>query len=394
MAVGNEPFLTSYNGTFTNATFPAMKNILRALNEAGVKDIKVSTPLNGDVYMTSTYKPLDGVFRPDIANIMGQICQFLQENDAAFIVNIYPFFSLYQDPSFPKEYAFFDHDSSVDFDAGGVKYTNVFDASIDTLVAALRSVKTPDLPIIVGEVGWPTDGNVYATKQNSQRYYTGLLKKIASGEGTPLRPKKYPEVYMFGLLDEDFKNIDPGMFERHWGIFTFDGQPKFPMDLSGKGQNKTLVGGKGVPHYAKQWCVYNKDTSNSNQTDLAVKVEWACNNTDCTTLVPGASCSGGGLEMNASVAFNMYYQMQNQPKEACDFQGFAKLVKEDPSNGTCQFPIMIKSFKASSDSGSPGSPGSHGGHSGSSSFFSPSLTRSPALFLFQMLAGICIVLFT
>ncbi|KAE8680698.1 Glucan endo-1,3-beta-glucosidase 8 [Hibiscus syriacus] len=375
VAVGNEPFLTSYNGTFTNLTLPAMKNVLKALNEAGHgKDIKVSSPLNGDVYTTPTYKPSDGIFRPDIADIMGDICAFLHKNDAAFIVNIYPFLNLYQNPGFPENYAFFDNDDSTSMDDHGVKYRSVLDANIDTLVAALKVAKFPDIPIIVGEVGWPTDGNVYATTKNAKRFYDGLLKKMARNEGTPLRPKTYPDVYMFSLLDEDQKSIDPGMFERHWGIFSFDGQPKYPMDLSGKGQNKSLVGGKNVPYMQKQWCVYNEDAP--DQKDLKVKVAWACNNTDCTTLVAGASCSGMGIETNASVAFNMYYQMSNQIKAACDFQGMAKIVKQDPSNGTCKFPIMIKSFQKTSTSSLAHSPPSTSSKSHSSS--SPSGSPSPS----------------
>ncbi|PPD78742.1 hypothetical protein GOBAR_DD24329 [Gossypium barbadense] len=349
VAVGNEPFLAAYNGTYNNLTLPAMKNILKALNEAGVgKDIKVSTPLNGDVYITPTYKPSDGIFRHDLADIMNGICEFLHKNDAGFIVNIYPFLNLYQNPGFPEPYAFFDNDDSNSMDDHGVKYRSVLDANIDTLVAALKVANFSDIPIIVGEVGWPTDGNIYATTKNAKKFYNGLLKRMATNEGTPLRPKQYPDVYMFSLLDEDLKSIDPGMFERHWGIFSFDGQPKFPMDLSGKGQNKSLVGGKNVKYMEKQWCVYNKDAS--NQKDLAVKVAWACNSTDCTTLVPGASCSGMGIDMNASVAFNMYYQMANQTKGACDFEGLAKIVKQDPSNGTCRFPIMIKTIQTTSNS--------------------------------------------
>ncbi|XP_021274586.1 glucan endo-1,3-beta-glucosidase 8-like [Herrania umbratica] len=398
VAVGNEPFLTNYNGSFTNSTFPAMKNIHKALNEAGVgKQIKVSTALNGDVYATASYKPSDGMFRDDIADVMGQICEFLQENDSPFIINIYPFFDLYQNPSFPREYAFFDNQITVD--DNGLEYHNVFDASIDTLVAALQKAKAPDVPVIVGEVGWPTDGDFYATQQNAQRFYNGLIKKMVSNEGTPRRPNKNPDVYMFCLLDEDFKNIDPGMFERHWGIFTFDGQPKFPMDLSGKGENKSLVGARGVPYLARQWCVHNKDAD--NQEDLAKKVEYACNNTDCTSLAAGASCSGMGTDMNASVAFNMYYQMQDQAEEACDFQGLAKLVKQDPSNGTCQFPIMIEKYQATPPPGAPNSKSasgpsgsdsdSPGSNFGDSSSFDPSTFPSPP-FLFLILVGICIVL--
>lgn len=51
VAVGNEPFLSSYNGSFLNVTFPALQNIQNALNEAGHGDsIKATVPLNADVY--------------------------------------------------------------------------------------------------------------------------------------------------------------------------------------------------------------------------------------------------------------------------------------------------------------------------------------------------------
>ncbi|KAL4388423.1 hypothetical protein GQ457_09G011600 [Hibiscus cannabinus] len=412
VAVGNEPFLTAYNGSFTNLTLPAMKNILKAINEAGYgKDIKVSTPLNGDVYTTPTYKPSNGVFRPDIADIMGDICEFLDKNDAAFIVNIYPFLNLYQNPGFPENYAFFDNPDSTSLDDNGAKYHSVLDANIDTLVAALNVAKYPNISIIIGEAGWPTDGNIYANTSNAERFYNGLLKKIAKKDGTPLRPNTYPDVYMFSLLDEDQKSIDPGMFERHWGIFSFDGKPKFPMDLSGKGQNKTLVGGKNVPYLAKQWCVYDEDAS--DKKDLNVKVSWACNNTDCTTLVPGASCSDMGNDTRASVAFNMYYQMANQKKEACDFQGLAKIVKQDPSSGNCKFPIMIKSSQTTSNSssassGSPKSSTSDSTSSTSDSSSSSSDSSSPSSspssssssssllihyhsLIFQFFVAICIV---
>ncbi|KAG4125578.1 hypothetical protein ERO13_D10G104933v2 [Gossypium hirsutum] len=401
VAVGNEPFLAAYNGTYNNLTLPAMKNILKALNEAGVgKDIKVSTPLNGDVYITPTYKPSDGIFRHDLADIMNGICEFLHKNNAAFIVNIYPFLNLYQNPGFPEPYAFFDNDDSNSMDDHGVKYRSVLDANIDTLVAALKVSNFSDIPIIVGEVGWPTDGNIYATTKNAKKFYNGLLKRMTKNEGTPLRPKQYPDVYMFSLLDEDLKSIDPGMFERHWGIFSFDGQPKFPLDLSGKGQNKRLVGGKNVTYMEKQWCVYSKAAS--NQKDLAIKVAWACNNTDCTTLVPGASCSGMGIDMNASVAFNMYYQMANQTKAACDFEGLAKIVKQDPSNGTCRFPIMIKTIQTTSNSSASAPKSSRSSTFSSSTSHSPFQTHSPSpssspfhspLLIFQIFVGIFTIWF-
>lgn len=46
IAVGNEPFLKSYNGSFLKTTFPALKNVQKAINDAGLGDkIKVTIPI-------------------------------------------------------------------------------------------------------------------------------------------------------------------------------------------------------------------------------------------------------------------------------------------------------------------------------------------------------------
>jgi hypothetical protein len=37
--------------------------------------------------------------------------------------------------------------------------------------------------------------------------------------GTPLKPRQILGCYLFALLDEDLKDIQPGDFERHWGVF-------------------------------------------------------------------------------------------------------------------------------------------------------------------------------
>ncbi|KAL5210039.1 hypothetical protein ABZP36_005662 [Zizania latifolia] len=248
VAVGNEPFLATYNGTFDKVTLPALQNIQNALNDAGLGDsIKATVPLNADVYNSPESNPVPsaGRFRADIADTMTQMVQFLSNNSAPFTVNIYPFISLFLNDDFPVDFAFFDGGATPVVD-NGVSYNNVFDANFDTLVAALKAVGHGDIPIIVGEVGWPTDGDKHATAAYAQRFYNGLLKRLAANVGTPLRPGQYIEVYLFGLLDEDIKSVAPGNFERHWGILRFDGQPKYPVDLTGQGQNTMLVPPKDV----------------------------------------------------------------------------------------------------------------------------------------------------
>ncbi|KAL1815059.1 hypothetical protein ACET3Z_017633 [Daucus carota] len=341
VAVGNEPFLTSYNNSFLDVTFPALRNIQNALIEAGVGDtIKATVPLNADVYNspdTNNPVPSGGRFRQDILGQMTQIIQFLAQNKAPFTVNIYPFLSLYGNDNFPIDYAFFDGVSSPIVD-NGIAYQNVFDANFDTLISALKAAGYGDMAVIVGEVGWPTDGDKNANINNAYRFYNGLLPKLAANKGTPLRPG-FIEVYLFGLIDEDIKSVAPGNFERHWGIFKYDGQPKFGMDFSGRGQNKLLVGAQNVQYQAKRWCAFNSNAKDLSR--LAENIDYACTFADCTTLGYGSSCNGLDAYGNASYAFNAYFQVQNQRNLSCDFQGLATETTQNLSQSQCNFSIQI-----------------------------------------------------
>ncbi|XP_034694343.1 glucan endo-1,3-beta-glucosidase 8-like [Vitis riparia] len=347
VGVGNEPFLSSYNGSFLNITLPALQNIQNALNEAGVGDsIKATVPLNADVYNSPESNPVPsaGRFRTDISELMTQIVQFLNKNNAPFTVNIYPFLSLYGNDNFPFDYAFFDGVSNPIVD-NGISYTNVFDANFDTLVSALKAVGLGDMTILVGEVGWPTDGDKNANSNNAYRFYNGLLPRLAGNIGTPLRPG-YIEVYLFGLIDEDAKSIAPGNFERHWGIFKYDGQPKYALDISGQGQNKLLVAAKDVTYLPQKWCMFNPNAGDLSK--LGDNINYACTFSDCTALGYGSSCNGLDAQGNASYAFNMYFQVKNQDDLSCYFQGLAKVTTQNISQGSCNFIVQIESSSSSS----------------------------------------------
>ncbi|KAM0835307.1 hypothetical protein ACQ4PT_063015 [Festuca glaucescens] len=350
VAVGNEPFLGAYNGSFIKVTLPALENIQNALNDAGVGDrIKATVPLNADVYNSPAKNPVPsaGRFRSDISGVMTDNVKFLAKSKAPFAVNIYPFLSLYLNDNFPLDFAFFDGASATPVHDNGVAYTNVFEANFDTLVAALAAVGHGDMPIIVGEVGWPTDGDRRAKSSHAQRFYDGLLKRLASNRGTPARPSQHLDVYLFGLVDEDQKSVQPGSFERHWGIFRYDGQPKFAMDLSGQGRNTTLVPAKGVQYLSRTWCALNPKASRNDLGKLlGAKIDYACTNADCTPLGYGSTCNGMDAKGNASYAFNAYYQAQSQKDEACDFQCLALPTETDPSTAACNFTIQIATSAA------------------------------------------------
>ncbi|KAL9230429.1 hypothetical protein vseg_005780 [Gypsophila vaccaria] len=342
VAVGNEPFLKTLNGTYDAMALPALQNIQSALIKAGLANqVKVTIPLNADVYQTSTNVPSGGDFRTDISDLMVQIIKFLSDNACPVTINIYPFISLYNDPNFPADYAFFDGFSSP-LDDNGKTYSNVFDANYDTLVWSLQKNGFQNLSILVGEIGWPTDGDRNANPTNARRFNQGFVNHISAGKGTPMRPSGPIDAYLFSLIDEDDKSILPGSFERHWGIFYYDGTPKYQLNL-GLTKATSLIPAKGVEYLDKRWCVMSP-SANLNDPQIAAAVGYACGNADCTSLGYGSSCNGLSVQGNISYAFNSYYQEQNQVDKACKFpNGLSTVTTKDPSTQTCKFIIEIKS---------------------------------------------------
>lgn len=49
-------------------------------------------------------------------------------------------------------------------------------------------------------------------------------------ERDPMRPVTV-DAYLFSLIDEAAKSIDPGYFERHLGVFIYYGVPKYALNL-------------------------------------------------------------------------------------------------------------------------------------------------------------------
>ncbi|XP_002985426.2 glucan endo-1,3-beta-glucosidase 5 [Selaginella moellendorffii] len=341
VAVGNEPFLAGYNKSFEGVTLPALKNIQAALSKAKFADqIKATVPLNADVLQPrdpGNQDPSTGVFRNDIKMLMDDIVKALASTGAPFTINLYPFISLAQDPNFPSEYAFLDGCFQVQY--GQSTYRSVFDATFDMLVAALTDSGFPNMEIIVGEAGWPTDGFPSATPSNARRFNQALVSRIISPSppGTPMRPGTVLHAYIFSLFDEDLKSIAPGNFERHWGLFTYDGQPKYLLNTSGSSSGLEKVG--GVDYYPALWCVL--------KPGIAVpqgQIDFACSAADCTPLVPdGGSCYPTlSPEQAASYAFNSYFQLKDQVPSSCDFQGNGIITGVDPSTPNCRFIRQIK----------------------------------------------------
>ena len=257
----------------------------------------MTIPLNADMYESSTGYPSGGDFRADIHDLMLAIVKFLSDNGAPFTVNIYPFISLYTDENFPVEYAFFDEKATPVAD-GGTSYYNMIDANYDALVWALQKNGFGNLPIIVGEIGWPTDGDRNANIEYAQRFNQGFMTHILGGKGTPMRPGAV-DVYLLSLIDEDAKSVQPGNFERHWGIFNYDGSAKY----QGATNSGALVAARGVKFLDRKWCVM-KQSVKLDDPQVSPSVSYACGLADCTTLGYGTSCGNLDARGNVSHAFN------------------------------------------------------------------------------------------
>ncbi|TXG61752.1 hypothetical protein EZV62_013115 [Acer yangbiense] len=383
VAVGNEPFLTAYGDKFINTTFPALQNIQAALIKAGLgRQVKATVPLNADVYQSAdSGLPSTGDFRGDIHDLMTSVVKFLSDNGAPLTINIYPFLSLYDDPNFPIDFAFFNASGAAPVVDGSITYTNVFEANFDTLISALEKNGFASLPVIIGEVGWPTDGDPNANLVYAQRFNQGLIDRINQGKGTPKR-STLPEIYIFALIDEDKKSVLPGNFERHWGMFNYDGSLKYSLNVS---NGNSLVAAKGVKYLSRQWCVMSPQASTTDPNFLG-SVEYACKYADCTSLGNGSSCGKLDAMSNASYAFNMYYQTMNQMKGSCTFSNLSVLTTIDPSHDTCKYEIMIDVGKHEQPPAAPGTRSSLAAARGKHSYSVMAL-----VFVLTLMMKICVV---
>ncbi|GAA0165475.1 glucosidase [Lithospermum erythrorhizon] len=303
---------------------------------------KVSIPHSTEVLKPVT-KPSEGEFKEETKVAMRRTVSILQKYEAPFVLNIMPF-DLLQQMKMDISFAFFsnnsDPTSSIIVRDANHTYTNVFDFWYDTCTHALRKMGAGDLEIVVGKVGWPTDGAPGATPENAAMFYRGLLNKI--NEGTPLN-KKPINVYLETLIDENFFR-SPIPTSRHMGIFKIDGTPKFEIDFTGQGRNITLLPDNRITYLPTRYCIYNGTEVPKIQKGFAEKwINAACRFGDCSPIEAG-SCSNLSEAMKLSYALNLLYQISGQSK--CTFDSLGSIVYRDrsPSTAKCVFPVALIGF--------------------------------------------------
>ncbi|XP_057441693.1 glucan endo-1,3-beta-glucosidase 12 [Lotus japonicus] len=359
IAVGNEVFVDPRNTT--KFLVPAMRNIHQALVKHNLHhDIKVSSPIALSA-LGNSYPSSSGSFRPELVqSVFKPMLEFLRETGSYLMVNVYPFFAYESNADvIPLDYALFRQNPGVADPGNGLRYFNLFDAQIDAVFAALSALKFNDVNIVVSETGWPSKGDeneLGASAENAAAYNGGLVRKILTNSGTPMRPKADLTVYLFALFNENQK---PGpTSERNFGLFYPDQKKVYDIPLTVEGlksyhDKPSPVGGgekQPVPSPApvsggvsksttgNNWCVANPD---AEKVKLQAALDFACGEggADCRPIQPGATCyDPNSLVAHASFAFNSYYQKKARAGGSCYFGGTSYVVTQEPKYGSCEFP--------------------------------------------------------
>lgn len=239
IAVGNE-VLSDNDTQLMSNLIPAMRNLYSALSSFSLQDKIFISTAHSFAVLSSSYPPSAGAFVP--SEYMSQMLQFLDTTNSPFMINAYPYFAYKGSPSgVSLQYVLFETTVTVSSanaaavvtdPSSGLIYHNMLDAQVDAVYSALEAMGYKDMVVIVSETGWPSAGDaneVGATVQNAQAYNTNLINRLASGQGTPARPSKPLQAFIFALFNEDQKKGPSS--ERHYGLFKPDGTRAYDFGL-------------------------------------------------------------------------------------------------------------------------------------------------------------------
>ncbi|XP_021690009.2 putative glucan endo-1,3-beta-glucosidase GVI [Hevea brasiliensis] len=211
ISAGNEVIL----GPLAQFVAGAIQNLDIALKASNVS-VPVSTAIQFDA-IGQSFPPSSGAFKNDAVGAITPVVAFLVSKQYPILANVYPYFAYASDTvNIRLDYALGTASGPVVTD-GPLLYSNLFDAMVDALYAALEKVGGPALRIVVSETGWPSAGNGdVAVVPNAQVYVNNVLAHVKSAVGTPRRPGIPIETHIFALFNE---NLKPAGVEQNFGLY-------------------------------------------------------------------------------------------------------------------------------------------------------------------------------
>ncbi|KAH6795788.1 hypothetical protein C2S51_036774 [Perilla frutescens var. frutescens] len=334
VAVGNEVFVDP--GNTTSFLVPAMKNIHASLLKYDVaSSIKVSSPIALSA-LQSSYPPSSGSFKPGLVEqVIRPMLSFLKRTESYLMVNAYPFFAYSANTDkISLDYALFRNNSGAVDSNNGIVYKSLFEAQIDAVFAAMKTLGFHDVKMVVTETGWPSkadENEAGASRQNAAEYNGNLVHRVLTGGGTPLRPDQHLFVYLFALFNENEKSGPKS--ERNYGLFYPNKRKVYDIQLTAEGFGGAVNGSKDEVAAAgggQTWCVANGE---SGVEKLQKALNYACGEggADCRSIQKGATCyDPNTVVAHASYAFSSYYQINSRKSGTCYFGGAAYVVTQPP----------------------------------------------------------------
>lgn len=362
IAVGNEVFVDPNNTT--KFLVPAMKNIHASLSKSNLDaSIKISSPIALSA-LQSSYPSSSGSFKAQLVEpVIKPMLDFLRNTSSYIMVNAYPFFAyIANSDTIPLAYALFQNNSGNVDSGNGLRYNSLFDAQIDAVFAAMNALGYENVKMVVTETGWPSKGDeneIGASQANAASYNGNLVRRVLTGNGTPLRPQDPLSVFLFALFNENEKSGPTS--ERNYGLFypTEEKVYNIPLtkaEVNGGVQSSPPANGTNSTEISpasevsktsvgQTWCVAN---GNAGEEKLQTGLDYACGEggADCRPIQEGSTCyNPNTLEAHASYAFNSYYQKKARGIGSCDFGGAAYVVTQPPSTYSITSPFLfINSF--------------------------------------------------
>ncbi|KAL5782765.1 hypothetical protein ACOSP7_007794 [Xanthoceras sorbifolium] len=113
--------------------------------------------------------------------------------------------------------------------------------------------------------------------------------------------------------------------------------------LSGKGGIEADNTTSSFVETERKWCIAKPST---HDEQLNKNVDFACNEMqhpiyNCTMIEQGGPCYNPTNKVsNASVVMHLYYQLFGKEPHQCDFSGSGITIYDDPSVGTCIYPLF------------------------------------------------------